>query len=65
MYNVHLFIRYIMCQSREELYRLSNWPGVEGGARQRLMDQLQGTCMYMYSNYDHTRTYMYYQIILI
>ena len=52
-----------MCQSREELYRLSNWPGVEGGARQRLMDQLQG--MYMYSNYDHTRTYMYYQIILI
>ena len=31
-----------MCQRREDLLRTANWPGVKGGARERLMDQLQG-----------------------
>ena len=31
-----------MCHSKEELLRVANWPGVKGGARERLMDQLQG-----------------------
>ena len=40
--NLVLSIRYIMCQRREDLLRTANWPGVKGGARERLMDQLQG-----------------------
>ena len=45
--------RYVMCHTREELLRVANWPGVKGGARERLMDQLQGTvCMYILYNND-------------
>ncbi|XP_019864282.1 PREDICTED: WD repeat-containing protein 26-like isoform X1 [Amphimedon queenslandica] len=33
--------QYVMCHSKEELLRVANWPGVKGGARERLMDQLQ------------------------
>lgn len=43
-----VYFRYLMCQSKEDLYRLANWPGVNGGARQRLLDTLQGRYMYMY-----------------
>ena len=40
---VFLFVcSYMMCNSKEDLHRQANWPGVEGGARERLMDKLQG-----------------------
>ena len=54
-----------MCHSKEELLRVANWPGVKGGARERLMDQLQGnksaihTVQYMYMYSTCTVQYMY------
>lgn len=36
-----------MCSSKEDLHRQANWPGVEGGARERLMDRLQGEPLFV------------------
>ena len=39
---MYVTFRYVMCQSRGELLQAASWPGVSGGSRERLMDQLQG-----------------------
>ena len=34
---------YMMYQDNKELHKAASWPGVKGGGRERLMDELQGT----------------------
>ena len=33
---------YMMYSTREELHKAADWPGAQRGAREHLMDQLQG-----------------------
>ncbi len=40
--NYPLPISYMMYLDKGELRRVAGWPGVNGGARERLMDKLQG-----------------------
>ena len=39
---------YMMYSEKSELRHAANWPGVKAGSREQLMEQLQGTCVYMY-----------------
>ena len=40
--NIQVLTSYMMHQDRDKLYEAAEWSGVRGGARQKLMDQLQG-----------------------
>lgn len=41
--NIQLLTSYMMYQDKEKLHKAASWSGVDGGARQKLMDQLQGS----------------------
>ena len=34
-----------MHRDKEELHRLADWPGVEGGSRQKALEHLQCECL--------------------
>eukprot|EP00118_Oscarella_pearsei_P002921 m.12198 g.12198 ORF g.12198 m.12198 type:complete len:568 (+) comp23868_c0_seq1:226-1929(+) len=38
---VHKLSSYMMCNGTDDLKMTANWPGIDGGARQKLMDTLQ------------------------
>ena len=44
----------MMYQDNEELHKAASWPGVKGGGRERLMDELQGSCGSYESSYSFT-----------
>ena len=39
---LQLFTSYMMYSDKELLRKAADWPGLRGGARQQLMDKLQG-----------------------
>jgi hypothetical protein len=39
---LQLFTSYMMYSDKELLRKAADWPGIRGGARQQLMDKLQG-----------------------
>ena len=41
--NIQVLTSYMMYQDKEKLHKAADWCGVSGGARQKLMDQLQGS----------------------
>ena len=52
---------YMMCNGKEDLHRQANWPGVEGGARERLMDKLQGEPLFLLCVHDFISFVLHYQ----
>lgn len=40
--NIQVLTSYMMYKDKEQLHQAAGWCGVSGGARQKLMDQLQG-----------------------
>ena len=40
--NIQILTSYMMHKDKERLHEAADWCGVSGGARQKLMDQLQG-----------------------
>lgn len=62
--NIQVLTSYMMCQDKEKLHKVAAWSGVDGGARQKLMDQLQGTnaavCLWCF-----VYLYMLYMYIIV
>ena len=54
---VHIFSRLMMYKDREELHRISAWPGVHGGSRQKALERLQ--CEYFSPNGTHVSVVMF------
>lgn len=39
---IQVLTGYMMHPNKDDLRQAANWPGVEGGSRQKLVDELQG-----------------------